>query len=186
LPATRSSTIKIAAASTGGTVSGPDLFFSEYIEGTSNNKALEIYNPLGSSVDLSAYTLKIYANGGSTATGSLTLSGTLASGAALVIRHASFTTNFTFPTGTISSSAVTAFNGDDALTLEKNGAVIDGVGVVGVDPGVEWISGSVTTLNKTLRRKAGITQGSIPGTAWDVASEWDVYDVDTFSGLGSR
>ena len=186
LPATRSSTIKIAAASTGGTVSGPDLFFTEYIEGTSNNKALEIYNPLGSSVDLSAYTVKIYANGGSTATGSLTLSGTLASGAALVIRHASFTTGFTFPTGTISSSAVTAFNGDDALTLEKNGAVIDGVGVVGVDPGVEWISGSVTTLNKTLRRKAGITQGSIPGTAWDVASEWDVYDVDTFSGLGSR
>lgn len=186
LPATRSSTIKVAAASTGGSVSGPDLFFSEYIEGTSNNKALELYNPLGSSVDLSAYTVKIYANGSVTATGSLTLSGTLDAGATLVIRHASFTTSFTFPTGSISSSAVTAFNGDDALTLEKNGAVIDGIGVAGVDPGVEWVSGSVSTLNKTLRRKSSVTQGSIPGASWDVSSEWDVYDVDTFSGLGSR
>ena len=31
-----------------------DLFFSEYIEGSSNNKALEIYNGTGSAVDLAA------------------------------------------------------------------------------------------------------------------------------------
>ncbi|MDO6387715.1 ExeM/NucH family extracellular endonuclease [Uliginosibacterium sp. 31-12] len=185
LPAKRISTIKISAASTGGTTSGPDLFFSEYIEGTSNNKALEIYNPLSSSVDLSAYTVRMYANGGTTATNSLTLSGSLAAGGTLIIRHPSFTSTYTFPASAISSS-VTNFNGDDAVTLEKSGAVIDGIGVLGVDPGVSWTSGSVATQDKTLRRKAGVTQGSIPGTSWDVAAEWDVYDVDSFGGLGAR
>jgi len=34
-----------------------DLFFSEYIEGGSNNKAIEIYNPTGSSINLSGYTV---------------------------------------------------------------------------------------------------------------------------------
>lgn len=184
LPASRSSTIRIAAAPNGSS-GGPDLFFSEYIEGNSNNKALEIYNPLPTPVDLSAYAVKLYANGASIATTSLTLSGTLAAGGVLVIRHPSFVSTATFPASAI-SSAVTNFNGDDAVTLEKNGNVIDGIGVLGVDPGVEWVSGSVSTLNKTLRRKPAIVQGSVPGTNWDVATEWDVYDVDTFSGLGSR
>ena len=31
---------------------GPRLFFSEYIEGSGNNKALEIYNGTGAAVDL--------------------------------------------------------------------------------------------------------------------------------------
>ncbi|MBT3468759.1 MAG: lamin tail domain-containing protein, partial [Opitutae bacterium] len=35
--------------------SEPDLFFSEYAEGSSYNKYLEIYNPTGSPIDLSGY-----------------------------------------------------------------------------------------------------------------------------------
>ena len=34
-----------------------ELFFSEYIEGTSNNKALEIYNGTGAAIDLAAVPL---------------------------------------------------------------------------------------------------------------------------------
>ncbi len=41
-----------------------DLFFSEYVEGWSNNKALEIYNPTNESIDLSAYSISRYSNGG--------------------------------------------------------------------------------------------------------------------------
>ena len=32
-----------------------ELFISEYVEGSRNNKALEIYNPTGSTIDLSQY-----------------------------------------------------------------------------------------------------------------------------------
>ena len=41
-----------------------DLFISEYVEGWSNNKALEIYNPTSNDIDLSGYSLSRYSNGG--------------------------------------------------------------------------------------------------------------------------
>ena len=40
-----------------------DLFISEYVEGSSYNKALELYNGTGSAIDLSGYTLERYSNG---------------------------------------------------------------------------------------------------------------------------
>jgi len=43
--------------------SGPDLFFSEYIEGNSQNKALEVYNGSGATVDLSNYRIAQSVNG---------------------------------------------------------------------------------------------------------------------------
>ncbi|MDP6772483.1 MAG: hypothetical protein QF704_17380, partial [Anaerolineales bacterium] len=40
-----------------------NLFFSEYAEGSSNNKYLEIYNGTGAAVDLSAYSISTCSNG---------------------------------------------------------------------------------------------------------------------------
>jgi hypothetical protein len=40
-----------------------DLFISEYVEGWSNNKALEIYNPTNQTIDLSGYFVSRYRNG---------------------------------------------------------------------------------------------------------------------------
>ncbi len=40
------------------------LIFSEYIEGSSNNKALEIFNPTDAAVDLAAYQIAQSSNGG--------------------------------------------------------------------------------------------------------------------------
>lgn len=56
------------------------IFISEYVEGWSNNKALEIYNPTNTTVDLSEYFIARYSNGSSTATvlNSIQLSGTIA------------------------------------------------------------------------------------------------------------
>ena len=45
-----------------------ELFISEYVEGWSNNKALEIYNPTNQAIDLSGYFVVRYSNGASTAT----------------------------------------------------------------------------------------------------------------------
>lgn len=57
-----------------------DLFISEYIEGTSNNKAIEIYNGTGLSVNLSDYQIRIFFNGSSSSASNIALAGTLANG----------------------------------------------------------------------------------------------------------
>ena len=56
-----------------------ELFISEYVEGWSNNKALEIYNPTNNPIDLSGYFVSRYSNGATTATvaNSIQLSGTV-------------------------------------------------------------------------------------------------------------
>ncbi len=45
-----------------------DLFISEYIEGGSSNKAIEIYNGTGVPVDLSQYSIELYSNGATSPT----------------------------------------------------------------------------------------------------------------------
>ncbi len=46
-----------------------ELFFSGYVEGFGNNKAIEIYNPTSSAVDLSGYSVGRFRNGATTFTG---------------------------------------------------------------------------------------------------------------------
>ena len=166
------------------------LFFSEYIEGTSNNKALEIFNPTGSTVDLAAsnYVIQVFANGATTATNTIVLVGSLESGKTFVITHTSFalTPGVTYQ----QMNASINFNGDDAVVLKKGGAageVLDVIGQVGTDPGTEWKSGTVTTLNMTITRKTNITKGDIiSNDPFDVAQEWNSTTTDDVSNLGKH
>lgn len=68
---------------------GQSLLFSEYIEGSSNNKALEIYNATGSTIDLSDYQVLVYFNGSTEPGLTLEPVGTLAASATYVIGHSS-------------------------------------------------------------------------------------------------
>ncbi|NDP59648.1 MAG: ExeM/NucH family extracellular endonuclease [Oxalobacteraceae bacterium] len=168
---------------------GSDVFFSEYVEGSGNNKAIELFNPTAAAVDLTLYRIKLFSNGAGSASQTLPLTGSLAAGATLVVHHGAFANPAAIAGTKIASSSIANFNGDDALTLEKNGSVIDAIGQVGFDPGSEWVAGTASTLNRTLRRKSGITGGSIPPNApafWDIALEWDAFASDTFDGLGRR
>lgn len=168
---------------------GSDVLFSEYVEGSSNNKAIELFNPTAAAVDLTLYRVKLFSNGASTASQTLPLTGTLAAGATLVIHHALFADTSVISGTKIASSSIANFNGDDAITLEKNGSIIDAFGQVGFDPGTQWVSGTTATLDRTLRRKSGITAGSIPPNApapWDITLEWDSFPINTFDGLGKR
>jgi hypothetical protein len=56
------------------------IFISEYVEGWSNNKALEIYNPTNQTINLSEYFVARYSNGSASATvaNAVQLSGTIA------------------------------------------------------------------------------------------------------------
>jgi len=50
-----------------------ELFFSKYVEGTVNNRALEIYNPTADAIDLAGYAIARYSNGATDAPGNYTV-----------------------------------------------------------------------------------------------------------------
>lgn len=181
--ATTSRTITVTAASS-NTI---DLFFSEYVEGSSNNKALEIYNSINAAVDLSAYTVRLYSNGAATSNSSLVLSGQLAAGNTYVLVHGSASATFTARANqTLSGGGVVNFNGDDALVLEKNGVVIDRFGQVGNDPGIFWSSGGVQTQDRTLRRKPSARGDNQSAASFDPSAQWETFAIDTADGLGQH
>ena len=136
-----------------------ELFFSEYVEGSSNNKALEIYNGTGSAVDLAAggYNVQVFFNGAATSTLTINLTGTVVAGDVFVLAQAS--ANATILAQADQTNGSGWYNGDDAVVLRKGAAVIDSIGQVGVDPGSQWGSDPTSTADNTLRRKATIAAG---------------------------
>jgi predicted extracellular nuclease len=167
-----------------------DLFFSEYVEGSSNNKALEIYNGTGTAIDLAAaaYVVQMYFNGSATPGLTIPLTGTVANGDVFVLAQSS--ANAAILAQADQASSASWFNGDDAIALRKGGAtgtIIDVIGQVGFDPGTEWGSGLISTADNTLRRKSSVTTGDInPSDAFDPSAQWDGFATDTFDGLGTH
>ena len=158
------------------------LLFSEYIEGSSNNKGFEIYNPSDSAISLNGYTLYLSGNGGSY-TNTFTSNATIASGDVYVIVTNQADTLMQAQADTaLGYPSVAHYNGDDALILVQGMDTIDIIGVAGEDPGSSWIVDSGSTANHTLVRKSTVNYGS---TDWTVGSgEWDVYAQNTYSNLG--
>lgn len=159
----------------GSSGGGVDLFFSEYIEGSGNNKVLEIANFTGSTItDLTIYTLKLSANG-----------------------NASWGTPYMFPNGaqinnedvyviangssTVCTSeyddlnnAITSFNGNDAIGLFKNDVLIDILG--------DFNSSADYAKDVTLVRKPTVSE---PTTTFDI-SEWDSFAQNSCTDLGNH
>jgi predicted extracellular nuclease len=165
-----------------------ELFFSEYVEGSSFNKALEIYNGTGADVDLAAggYNIQMFFNGSSTAAVTIDLTGTIANGDAFVITQTAASQALRDLADQIHSSS-SWFNGDDAIALRKGSTIVDVIGQIGVDPGSEWGSGVTSTQDNTIRRKSSVLAGDPDGSdAFDPALEWAGFAQDTFSGLGSH
>ncbi|MBU0488304.1 MAG: choice-of-anchor D domain-containing protein [Bacteroidetes bacterium] len=177
-------TYDFAIQGNGSTACAMDLIISEYIEGGSSEKYIEIYNGTGSNVDLSNYKLQLYSNGASSPTNDVTLSGTLNDGSVIVYMNSAAT----LYSGT-SNSAVN-FNGDDAVALYKisPASFVDIIGEIGDDPGTAWVSGSHSTLDKTLVRKSTVYAGvsTNPTGFPTLESEWDLYNINDVSHLGSH
>ncbi|MFN8444105.1 MAG: ExeM/NucH family extracellular endonuclease [Caldilineaceae bacterium] len=164
-----------------------DLFFSEYIEGSSNNKALEIYNGTGATVDLAgnSYNIQMYFNGAATASLTINLTGTVASSDVYVLAQSS--ANATILAQADQTNGSGWFNGDDAVVLRKGTNVLDVIGQIGLDPGTEWGAGLTSTADNTIRRKATICTGDTNGSdAFEPAVEWDGFATDAFDGLGTH
>jgi len=97
------------------------LIISEYVEGTSYNKALEIYNGTGSVVNLGAtnVTVQIFFNGNTYPGQTIQLSGTLADGDVFVVANPSADAAILAVADQTSNGV--QFNGDDAVTLNIGG-----------------------------------------------------------------
>jgi len=162
-----------------------DLLISEYAEGGSNNKYIELFNGTGSDLDLSIYSVKLASNGGAWGN-SLQLEGVLANGDVYVIAN-SGSVQYIKDRADIYSS-VTYFNGNDALALFNDDVVIDVFGVLGES--TYWPVAGVSSGGKdhTLVRKENVCS---PNADWASSagtdasdSEWIVLGKDDFTNLG--
>lgn len=186
-----------------------ELFFSEYVEGWSQNKAIEVYNPTNATIDLSAYQIERYSNGAtnSSAGGVTNLTGMLASGDAFVLTNGETDTSSTFgycdpillslgdmsePNGSYPTPM--HMNGNDAIVLSKGTAIIDVIGKVGEDPASgAWTDdaasgftmGTWWTAQHTLIRKASVKNGDGNGLdLFNPSLEWDSLPAGSWSNLG--
>ena len=150
-----------------------DLIISEYVEGSSYNKAIEIYNGTGADVDLSAYTLQTQRNGSGEYGSALALEGTLANGLTYVIVNSECTnSDLTDAADLLTGSQAMNFNGNDPVALFKGETKIDEVGVFG--SAENW--GAEVTLRRIY--------GTGPSATYN-AEEWTEADRDDFSDVGS-
>ena len=178
------------------------LFFSQYMEGSSSNKAMEIYNPTQDTVFLDGWAFPNVSNDPSTVGefefwNNFPEGAFIAPGDVYVIGHPS-----------ADSAGIGVFtdyefqflsNGDDGFALVKGDSatdvgfeVVDWLGSWDGDPGSGWDVAGVEngTQDHTLVRKAAWESGNtMPlgsfGTT-EFNSEWIVLDQDDFTGLGSH
>ena len=167
----------VNATTTDGTNSVVELFFSEYVEGSGNNKAIEIANLTDNPIDLSAYSIKKQSNGAGSWINEFPLSGTINANDVFVTIHfeadnATLLAEFDLLSPEPGYGAPINFNGNDPVGLFKNDVLIDIIGVLGI-----------TTMdyeNMTLRRKISVTQ---PNTSF-TSSEWEELAQNTVDGIG--
>ncbi|MBP7450327.1 MAG: lamin tail domain-containing protein, partial [Flavobacteriales bacterium] len=166
-----------------------DLIISEYVEGSSNNKYIELYNGTAAAINLADYELRLYANGAAVPGTTNALSGSLAAGATIVYRNSAATIYL----GATTIATVCNFNGDDAIALWKvsTSSFVDIFGNIGCDPGTAWTATGISTLDRSLVRNTNICAGVTidPATACPfptLGSEWTNNAIDVVANLGSH
>lgn len=201
----------IAVALVGKAQNCSELFISEYLEGTQNTKAIEIYNPTNASISLSNYRLVRYSNGSSTGTDSTDFTPTLsiASYSTFVIANGVGVTSATTATSPACDPALqtlaqqldgayptpTFMNGDDAIVLVRKNpyARIDIFGKIGELPATAWSDvapydgtvGKWWTKDHSLQRKSSVKQGVTANPAqFNVTLEWDSLPRNNMTNIG--
>lgn len=173
---------------------GANPIFSQYVEGSGNNKFLEIYNPGCNSLCLDRYVILKYTNGSALPTDTIHLNASqmqLEAGKTMVYYNPSQTLYLSFPVNFFSSSILN-FSGDDALMLFNSytGDTCDIFGRIGEDPGLQWNGTCANaTRNQTLTRHQSVCQGidenptsGFPG----LCLEWVNTASNDTVGLGSH
>ncbi|RUA32251.1 MAG: hypothetical protein DSY76_00670, partial [Bacteroidetes bacterium] len=196
-------TASISVLASVNPISGGGVFFSEYIEGSSNNKALEIYNGTAATINLDEYSIMTNYNGNPwSGQYHFPAGATLTAGDVFVIANdQSDSTILAVADDTLAYNAggyVVGFNGNDVRALfhktsATDSVMIDIIGAYdGVNPGQGWVVAGVTkaTKNHSLIRKSSVMVGDTSWTAIagtdSLTSQYLVYPKDDFSHLGSH
>ena len=173
--------------------SGEDVFISEIAEASSSsNSYVELYNGTSENVDLTDYSLIIVRNNGTEYVVDLTGESITPGATFLIIRSSSgdildLLDNPNYMT----FSNLNKMTGDDAVELYKSGELIDTFG--DRNNLIKWDVADVEdgSYNHTLVRKNFVLSGNVnwsesAGGTDANASEWLVYDVNTFNYGGSH
>ncbi|MEI8273215.1 MAG: endonuclease [Paludibacter sp.] len=158
-----------------GAQSAGDLIISTYVEGSSWNKAVELYNGTAKTLDLSHYWLQKQSNGAGPFMSTLRLSGTLAPGKSYVIAHKQAAADLIAKANLLTDSLL-QYNGNDAIALVRSGVTIDMVGQANAGADVMW------GVDITLQRTIYVTH---PSSTFNPA-EWNTLPTDSYSMLGSH
>jgi len=147
------------------------LFISEYVEGSSYNKYIEIYNPTNKAITLTGnYAIQVYSNGKNSTT-PINLVGTIEAYGVFVISHP----NAALAIIVNQTSYSLDFSGNDAVALANSESIFDLVGVIG--------SNSNFAIDIGLKRKSIVKS---PKLNYD-PSEWDVMNnTNDVSNLGDH
>lgn len=146
------------------------LMFSQYIDGSSNRKGLEIYNPDNSSVNLSDYEVQQFNNGGTAKSLTVSLQGNLASKQKFVIGRSELQAELG---AKVNQVAGLSFNGDDAIVLLYRGIAVDRFGRIGERPEKGW-GNAVSSIGNSFKRiQTENSALSIDATAaFDLDQSW--------------
>lgn len=161
-----------STATSSSSAAASPLYISEYVEGSNNNKYVEIFNSTDTAVNLSRWTLKRYLNGAVNPSESLSLSGTVAAHSVFVVCRD--------PLGTWegtenlkTTSDVLNYSGNDPVGLYNGETLIDIVG----QPG----NAADHIKDMTLVRKPGTSASATFNT-----DDWYQLAIDTLSNLGTH
>ena len=150
----------------------PQLIISQYYEGASNDKYIEITNTGNTVADLTTVSLALWSNtatpSGSPGT-NVTLTGTLATGASIIYKHSSAANPSYAVTAGIASSAVN-FNGNDPIAILFDGTTWDNR--------IDCIYADATWGgDKSFVRKFNVTTGSTDLSVLDGSGEWTEFTL---------
>jgi len=159
-------------AITNPSATASDLFISEYVEGSSYNKLIEVANFTGASINLSNYKINFYNNGDNSPTTTYIFpSVTLITGSVYVIGRDDTTSPCDL---NIDETYALSYNGNDVIELTTTTDTrIDIIGVIG--------NTNNFAQDVTLRKKTGVG----PNTTYN-SGDYDNYLMDTCDDIGSH
>ena len=171
--------VTVASPAMAADPSTDGLVISEYVEGSSFNKAVEIYNGTGAPVSLDGLVFRLYSNESTSPNATYDFPSVfLADGDVFVVTHPNFNDNegFTLGGDVDDTSGAINFNGDDAFEIvDSGGNVIDSFKQAGAD---------INNANDVTLRRNEFTRDTDITNPYDITLQWDAFGTNDVSDLG--